>query len=159
MGVLAASCAETASPEENRDAAVYTTVVRWVMNEFPTAPTENPDDLPVVFIEPLTIDTIPIEVQVAMIDNLVDDATVRFTDTRAAAVDEGDPAQPVRAGSILIGLGAIPDGSDLAIRAEVYLSLDEIAGYIIAVEFDGVGWNIEGEPEAAPAEGLIVVED
>ncbi len=159
MGMIAASCAETTSPQENREAAIYTTVIRWSMAEHPSAPPEDPDELPAVFVESLTPEIIPIEVQVEVIDRLIDEASIRFTDSRAEAVDEDDPTQPVRAGSILIGLGAIPDGSAPSLRVEIYQSLDDVYGYLVAVVPDGVDWKLDGEPEVTEAEGLIVVED
>ena len=159
MGAIAASCAETTSPQESRQAAIYATVIRWSMAEHPPAAPDNADELPVVFVESLTPDVIPIEVQVEVIDQLVDEASIRFTDSRAEAVDEDDPTQPVQAGSILIGLGAIPDGSEPVMRAEIYQSLDDVYGYLLAVVPDGAEWKLDGEPEVTEAEGLIVVED
>jgi hypothetical protein len=159
LGIIAASCAETASPQENREAAIYTTVIRFSMAAHPPAAPENPDELPAVFVESLTPDIIPIEVQVEVIDRLVDEASIRFTDSRAEAVDEDDPTQPVQAGSILIGLGAIPDGSQPVMRVEIYQSLEIVHGYLVAVVPDGVDWKLDGEPEVTEAEGLIVVED
>ncbi len=159
MGLLAASCAETTTPEENREAAIQTTVIRWIADKHPPAAPENPDEVPVVFIESLSTDGIPIEVQVEIIDRLVDEMTIRFTDSRAEAVDDADAALAVRDGSILVGLGPIPDGSDPAVRAEIYRSLDDISGYIVEIESNGGRWVVEGEPEETPAEGLIVAED
>lgn len=152
------ACGDEPSPGHSRDAAIYTSMIRWIVDNHPPE-MDDSGGMPTVYIEPLG-DGLPLQVQVEVIDLLTDEVTLRFTDRREEAVANDDDLRPVAPGSILVGLAPVPTGDPVVVRGEVYRSVDEIDAYLMTVgtRADDV-WDVVGTPEAVPAEGLALVTD
>lgn len=153
VGALALTACSPSSPEHERDAAVYESIVRWLMDRDIPPPDEPPLHL---FFEELGNETIPLEVQVELIERLEEDANVRFIDAREEAVDADDPAMPVHDGGALVGLGAVPADGPPSVRVDVYRSVEQASAYRFELSGSGANWRISGEPELLPPEDLMI---
>lgn len=140
-----------------RDAEIYSSIVDDLANRSGMQPAA--DDLPVLFIEALDPDGISLTVQVEVVAELIEEYEVRFIDDRVEAIEVDLPGQPVRADSLLIGLGPIAvDGSPAAaeVRGELYLAEDDVSAYRYTVAAAPNGWEVAGEgPEPIDPEGFV----
>lgn len=158
--LLAALCAApligcgSTSPDEVRAAEAYTAVVRWlVVDELG----DEPEPGVALFLESLTADEIPLEVQVEMIGLLEEFENVRFIDEHEEAVDIELAGFPVHDDGLLIGLGAIGPDDPPVIRAEVYRNQGEISAFRFTLIESGSGWRVDANPEEVPVEELTGV--
>jgi hypothetical protein len=85
------------------------------------------DQTPVVFVAPFA-DTKPMDlgVQVAVVENVKHDATVRFVDDFDEAIDHDSDGEPVLNNGVLLRLGTVPvTGNDVRVPAERYRSASD----------------------------------
>lgn len=138
----------TTAPERD-DAAVYAAVVSWFADqELPTDDDKARD----TYLDGLDDATIPIDVQVAMVQDLEDeDLTVRFIDATEEAVDERVDGAPVRNDGLLLRLGPVVVREDqLEVDVERYESSDAATRYRAVVAATAQSWRVVGEPEEIP---------
>lgn len=150
---LVAACGPTPDKDESQLADAYILVLEWVLAVPDYAPNPEPDELPLVFIESLSIDAIEFGVQVDIVGYFEERVDVRFIDIRAEALEEIEGA-PVRDGGILLGLGDMSIAEPRAIRGEVYQTADRISGYRFRVDFDGETAMFAEAPEPVEPEVL-----
>jgi hypothetical protein len=156
--LIAPACSTGPTGEDDRDAAVYAAVVRWLLTDEGGAPgfvPFGPDDDRPVFIEPIDPDGIPLEVQVGVIERLEDLAELRFVDTREEALDETEPTAPVHSDGVLLGLGSISEESPPTVRGERYRDESDVDAYRFTMSRESGEWTVAGEPEAVEPESLI----
>ena len=88
--------------------------------------------------------SISLEVQIDVVNALSDWAEIRFIDELDEAIDSGEPHQPVRANSVLVGLGAVPDGpTSVAVMADRYEYADELITFELELSRRGGEWQLE----------------
>ena len=132
------ACARTSVSEE-RDAAVYATVVRWFLAGLdPATP---------IFLDGQDGIEIDLVVQAEVLLLLEDFEVVRFIDTLSEAVDETLPGAPVRAMGIFVRLGSISGDRKVSVIAGRYISEDETATYVFTLGRPQAEWEIEGSPD------------
>jgi hypothetical protein len=130
------------------DARVYAAVISWFAERQPSS---DSAEVRLVFLDGLDDETIPIEVQVGVIEELEDDLEVRFIDALEEAVDEDAEGSPVRNGAFLLRLGPIvPREDHVEVDVESYEGADEVARYRVAVESSAESSRVVGEPEDLP---------
>ncbi len=153
---LLTGCGNGDQPDEMaRDAAIYRSVLTDIVDrsgvEF-----ESDEDLPVLYIEALGPDGVPLEVQVEVVGSFVEEYEVRFIDTYEEAVDVELPGLPVPEGALLIGLGDIDVGVTAEVHSEFYLRLGQARGFgYTLASLDGRRWEIVSDPTETEAEGLV----
>ena len=140
LGVAACS-ADHRTAADDREIAIYSTVIRVVTPPAGTTPPTPLSD-PVFVVAAKTRSPISLQVQAGIVDVLHDFATIRFVDERSEAVDTADSHQPVHDGGILITLGKIPPGrTNVTIAAQRYERIDVAATYRITLRRVGTGWK------------------
>ena len=139
-----AACADDDPDDPNqRRIDIYSAVIPPVAtHERPDLTVDEPLDV-VVYVAPRENVDINIDVQVGVVHALEDWADIRFIDEFEEAIDPAEPRQPVRDGSVLIGLGAIPDGpSSVQVTADRYEFADELTTFEIELRRRGGEWSI-----------------
>jgi hypothetical protein len=138
----AAACgADHRTAADDREIAIYSTVIRVVAPPQGTTPTTPLSD-PVFVVAADTRSPISLQVQAGIVDVLHDFATIRFVDERSEAIDTADPHQPVHEDGILITLGKIPPGrTNVTVRAQRYERIDAATTYRITLQRVGNGWK------------------
>lgn len=127
--LLATACSgERKSDTSDRDASAYEAVISALLEESPPDH-EDPDRLPVVYVEAFGQEGISLVVQVKLVTVYAADYQLRFLDDRGEALLIDRENQPVRPSSALIGLGPIRGENELSIRGERYVDQDEIEAY------------------------------
>jgi hypothetical protein len=141
--LVAGSCGSDEGPSAERGAQVYGAVIRALVSEPPGHPDTDAEQRDrVVYAGPLGEDVeISLDVQVAVVDQLEQFATIRFVDERNEAIDDDEAGKPVREGGVLLLLGAIPDGRSPAVEATRYIEADVVARFRVAVERSGGKWK------------------
>jgi hypothetical protein len=141
------------TPDES---AAYAAVVRSVAEG-----TEAVERDSIVFVAPLgDTESFPLDVQVAVVEDVGDTATVRFVDEMEEAFDVDGETAAVLDGGVLVRLGPVTtSGTRTLVEAERYLT----AGEAWALEFEltrrGDTWVARPGAErpvpatAAPADG------
>jgi hypothetical protein len=124
--VALAGCGDATTARERSAAEIYTAVIRWMVAD--DAGTER-----TVFVEAAGGDHIALGVQADVVGRLEDSVEVRFIDTREEAIDTSEPADPVRDGGVLIGLGPLRDLDRASVRvyADRYRDLRDVVAYEI----------------------------
>lgn len=153
---LLSGCANGGEPDHTvRDAAIYRSVVIDLVDRS-QADLDPSDALPVLFIEALGANGIPLKVQVEIVAGFVDQYEIRFIDHRDEAIEVDLPGQPVRDQSLLVGLGDIDVDETAEVQSELYLSVDDVRGfsYTLVGEDDGQ-WEVVGEPVDVEPKGLV----
>lgn len=158
IGLCAGCTANAAARTTERDAEIYQSVIADIVDQSGSE-LARPDDVPLLFIEAFDADGIPLEVQVAVVAGFVEDYEIRFIDDRDEALDIDETGQPVRAGSLLIGLGPIVMDRSATIRSELYMSDGDVRGYHYTLTADNDGiWNVVvGSPQVVDPEGFVSV--
>ncbi len=115
---------------------------------------------PVVYVDWLPTIEIPLELQVAVIEDLAEVYQIRFIDDMIEAVDTKLEGTPVDPGTLLIVFGELDvDGTDYLLHAEYYLSEDATGAYLYsfenrqAVSADRPGMVMAREPD--PVDSLL----
>lgn len=141
---IAACGADHRTAADDREIAIYSTVIRVVAPPAGTTPTTPLSD-PVFVVPANTRSPISLQVQAGVVDVLHDFATIRFVDERTEAIDTADSHQPVHEGGILITLGKIPPGrTNVTVAARRYERIDVAATYRITLRRVGTGWKALG---------------
>jgi hypothetical protein len=143
------SCGSEDKPTTERDAGVYAAVIRALAPEEPGDLGTEVDELdPTVYVGPLDDDVeISLEVQVAVVDDLEDFATVTFVDSSDEAIDDTKEGEPVLKNGVLLLLSAVPTEPSPSIGAERYSDLDDAARYRVTVEKSGGEWTVRNVAE------------
>ncbi len=162
--VWAGACSDPADDRSDRDAAVYAAAIGEVITVH-AIPPEDPEAVPVIYVESFDTGAIDLEVQVAVVARFLDRYDIRFIDDLGEVVDPDLENAPVRDDLLLVGLGAITPGAtdrEVGVRAEVYRSLDDIDAYRMTIVFDRAAtteepeqWTVEGTPEPVEPEGFV----
>jgi hypothetical protein len=150
--VLAASCSSGPGPDEDdRTGAIYAAAIRAVIDDHAgddaggdagndasndasndtSDTTEATADVGPVFVASSDPEqSISLEVQAEMVEELHDFATLRFVDEPTEAIDEDDPTQPVADNGVLLELGPIREQDDTAtLDVEWYQDVDTTQSY------------------------------
>ncbi|NNF55094.1 MAG: hypothetical protein HKN03_11715 [Acidimicrobiales bacterium] len=127
--VLVTACSSQPKPETtDRDASAYAAVIDALLQGSPLDQ-EDPDRLPVIYVEAFAQEGISLTVQVQLVTAYADTYQLRFVDDRGEALLVDLEKQPVRSSSALIGLGPILGENELSIRGERYVDQDTIEAY------------------------------
>ncbi len=127
---LSTSCVEN-TPEEavQRDADFYETALMHLIDASEAELTARWSD-PVVFVEVLEPESVDLETQIAVVDDLEEEYRIRFIDELAEAVEMEVAGLPVREGSLLVAFGPlIMEQSDVILHGEYYLDADSSAAF------------------------------
>lgn len=145
------SCGSDGADATDRDARVYVSVIRALA---PGEPDERGQPDPaattgeldrVIYVGPLDEEqAIPLEVQAAVVEQLVDFATVRFVDERAEAIDDRDHRAPVLEEGVLVLVGPVPAGGRPTVDAERYVDAGDAARVRVSLEATDGDWDVVG---------------
>ena len=132
--------AETVEPDE-----VYLALIRWELARQEAAPTASPpnsdddEDLPVVYVAAADGSKIDTNVQARVAHSTVDEATLRFADSRDEALEMDDETEPVRDGGVLlsIALDAPDAATQRTVEVVVYRSIDDHETWLLTVDASG----------------------
>lgn len=106
----------------------------------------------VVYVVPRDDVEIPIDVQLGVVLELEEWATIRFIDELEEAIDTGAPNEPVRDEGILVGVGQVPDGTaTVEVIADRYEHADALIAFELTLERRGGDWAV-----TEPVEGTHV---
>ncbi len=154
--MLLAGCGFGADPDTTlRDVAIYKAVIIDLIDRSDVN-FDSADQLPVVFVETLEVEDVPLEVQVEIVTDFEDRYQVRFIDHLDEAVKADLPDLPVRENSLLVGVGRITVDGSADVRGEWYLDAEMIEAYEYRLQRVVTGtWNIVGEPLSADPMGFV----
>lgn len=153
-GVLI-GCADSAEVDTTeRDAAIYRSVIADLANRSGVVPDDS-EDLPVLFIEAFDAEGIDLPVQVEVVGGFVDQYEIRFIDDRDEALDIDLEGMPVRANSLLIGVGPIVVDGDVTVRGELYSTEDAVSAHRYTLAGRNTRWSLVGAPEEIEPEGFV----
>ena len=144
MSLIVASCDEEGSEESIREADVYAAMIRELAPDPAGDPTPPTDELEhAVFAGPLVATgTIPIEVQVAVVDDLEDLADIRFVDHRTEALSKDEDEKVLERG-VLVLLGPVPEGPSPTVAAVRYVDRDDFERVFVDLRGSGEEWRVE----------------
>lgn len=134
-----------ARPAPGIDASTYVAAIEGFL-----PPSTDPEDRPVVFVVPVADESLALDTQVAVIEDLADTHDLRFVDSAGAAVDEDTADQPARDGGTLLGVGTVTEESPHTIRIEVYRDRDEIEAHLVTVAVRGDRWTVVDDQPVEP---------
>ena len=155
LGLLAGCTADGDPDTTDRDAAIYLSVIVDLVDRSGVE-LDDEEELPVLFIEALGPEGIPLPVQVEVVGGFVEQYEIRFIDDLDEAVEAELPGQPVREGSLLIGLGDVDVAREAEVHSEIYLRADEIRGFgYTLVELGDLRWDVVDGPVDVEPEGLM----
>lgn len=140
------SCTDDASPGEDpqrRAVEIYTAIIPPVATyERSDLSVDEPLDVVVYIVERENV-SIGLEVQIDIVNALSDWADIRFIDEFDEAIDTGAENQPVRANSVLVGLGSIPDGTtSVTMGADRYEYADELLTFELELRRRAGEWTL-----------------
>lgn len=142
--VLAVSCGDSnGDASADLEVPVYAELIRRVVGDAPFAEVDDPKDV-AVFVHPLEDDPIELDIQVEVLRELDEFATVRFVDSFVEAVEEDEPEVPVLEDGVVVGLGELRplEGSDesFEVRAERYDASGGPRGLVFEARRSGQRW-------------------
>ena len=145
--VLVAACSGESPPDTtDRDASAYEAVIDALLQGSPPDQ-EDPDQLPVLYIEAFGQEGISLTVQVKLVTDYAATYRLRFVDARGEALLVDLDNQPVRPNSALIGLGPILGENELSIRGERYVDRSDIEAYRYSLTDGGnQTWTLVAAP-------------
>lgn len=155
-GVLIGCASNTKVDETARNAAIYRSVIADVVDRSGVS-LDDSEDQPVLFIEAFEADGITLEVQVEVVTSFIEQYEIRFIDDRDEALADDLEGLPVRANSLLIGLGPIVLDGTADVRIERYLSTDAVSAYRYTLTGRDGRWSVVGSPEEIEPEGFVSV--
>lgn len=134
----------SADDPHRRNVDIYTEVIPAVATyQRPDLAAEDSLDVVVYVVEREGV-AISLEVQIDVVNALAEWAEIRFIDELDEAIDNSEPHQPVRANSVLVGLGAIPDGpTSVTMMADRYEYADELIAFELELNRRGGEWELE----------------
>lgn len=154
-GALLAGCGDDSGSRDSAVADVYIVVVEWILAESEFAPDPALDEMSPVFIDSLGPGEIGLGVQVEVVRHFEPAVDIRFVDIRSEALDEFEVGAPVRDGGLLLGLGVVPVEGPIDIRAEVYRTVERVAGYRFRLVRSGQAMALIDPPERVEPESLV----
>lgn len=126
-----------------REARVYAAVIEALAPDGPEPSPETDEPDRVVYAGSLDVDgPIPLEVQAAVVEELVEFATVRFVDEKAEAIDDAEENEPVLEDGVLVLLGAVPNGRSPSVTAERYVDRDDAERFRVSLERSDGDWTV-----------------
>jgi hypothetical protein len=144
--LVAASCGSDGTSATDREADIYTVLIRALAPSDPTerVPTNEIDEFDrVVFAGSLDDEeAISLEVQAAVVEQLEEFATVRFVDERGEAIDHSDDREPVLEDGVLVLLGPVPLGHTPSVEAERYVDNDDAVHVRVTLERPNGDWEV-----------------
>ncbi|HTN80634.1 MAG TPA: hypothetical protein VMK16_13230 [Acidimicrobiales bacterium] len=122
----------------SREADVYAAIVRTVGASEPN----DSEQKPIVYVTPFPNDkSIPLDVQVSVVDAVADDVVVRFVDDEDQAIDKDSENQSVIDDAVLVRVGPVPpDGTTVTVPAELYTDENTIMPTEYEVTEGPDGW-------------------
>jgi hypothetical protein len=136
----------TVEPDE-----VYVSVIRWELERRHedaggSTPTTISDELPIVYVAAADGSDIAANVQARVAEAIVDEATVRFADSRDEALDLDVDNEPVRDDGVLLSIAPVePDPAQRrTTEVVVYRSLDDHQTWLLTVDAADDGGTITG---------------
>ena len=184
LGAVPAGCSDESSSTADRAINIYGSVLTWILDEemplpapaedSETALVADPDgdsddedsdevsateaevpDAPPVYIVGLNRE-IGLQVQVELVSRFEERGyDLRFLDSADEALDDAEPGLPVRGGALLIGLGPVPEGRRVDVRAEVYRRSSDLDAYRFSLARWGGVWSLVEEPTPVEPEGFV----
>lgn len=151
LAVVAPACAGDGSaatteavPLEIGGDAYVTVIARFL-------PPSLVDDVrPVVYVVPVSGESLPLDTQVSVIESLAETYDVRFLDDPAAAVEDDAAEQPPRDEATLIGLGTISGEPPHTVRVELYRGRDRVSGHLLTLRNEGGAWVVSDTETVTP---------
>lgn len=156
VGVLSGCTNNPEVDNTPRNAAIYRSVIADVVDRSDVE-LDGSEDLPVLFIEAFDPDGVALEVQVEVVNSFIEQYEIRFIDDRDEAIVIDLEELPVRANSLLIGLGPIVLDGTVNVRSELYLSTDDVTAYRYTLTGRDDRWATAGPPREIEAEGFVPV--
>lgn len=154
VGAACAGGADDPASGEGRTAAVYETVLGWMLDDEPDVGLDQKPEW-ALFVVSRSEDEIDLDVQVAVVDALDHRVFVRFIDERSEAVEADSDDESVRDGGLLIGLGAVTEeGDTVELYADRYRDGGDVDAWLITLERAGARWEIVGTPSPADVRPL-----
>jgi hypothetical protein len=144
VAVGATACGDGEPGETERAAGIYSAVVRAAVGDEPFVGLADPLRL-VVWIYPLEDRSIELAVQVKVLEQLEDFATVRFVDAFDEAVDGNGPDRPVLEDGIAVGLGPVGESPRPQIDAAIHGVGADAEMVIFTVQRSGQSWRAVSE--------------
>ncbi len=130
-------------------AGVYSAIIQWeVEQQEPVVDERGNIELPVIFVASAGGGTIDIGVQAAVVEAMVDTATIRFADDPDDAVDPNEPGEPVRQDGVMFVVADIPPPApSIDVTAVRYATVDDAPTWEFVVEAGESGASVA---EATP---------
>lgn len=148
------SSADDPAAGDGRTAAVYESILDWLIQEEP-GPANDDDPELTVFVASRSEGEIDLDVQVAMVDAFDSGAFVRFIDERSEALDDDADDKRVHDDGILVGLGAVAqEGDPIEVYTDRYRNTDDVEAWLITMRRSGDGWVIVETPVATEVRPL-----
>ena len=128
---------------------VYVAIIRWELSRLDdgtgtsVAATDG-TDLPIVYVVTADGSEISAGVQASVAAATVDDATVRFADSRDQVLDTDADDQPVSDDAVLLSVQQVESGTVRRLTTDVvvYHSLTDQQSWVLTVEAAGEGATI-----------------
>ena len=143
-----ASCGSDGVDDTDREVDAYVAVIRALTADEPGgSPPDTEVDQPDLVVYAGALDdeqSISLEVQAAVVEQLEDVATVRFVDERDEAVDDAEEGAPVLEDGVLLLLGPVPSGSAPSVDAERYIDVDDTTRARVDLQRANDGWDVVG---------------
>jgi len=150
--LLLSACTDEASPDDpnQRLVGIYSAAIpAVVIHERPDLRDETLDL--VVFVATREDVTIPIEVQIGVVNELEDWATIRFIDDFDEALTGDDDERTVRDGGVLVQLGDVSDGTtSVTVDADRYEGTGRLLTFDLSLLRRAGEWHVD-EPVSATA--------
>lgn len=163
--VALTGCSEESPGTADRQIEIYAAVLSWLLEkEVPLPPQapqgEDGEDGEAVEVPPVFVESfgpgVDLQVQVELVARFEEQGyDLHFLDTRSEAVDEDEPDVPVRDEAVLVGLGPIPEGSPVDVRAEIYRGQADLEAYRFRLARRAGAWAFVQEPTPVEPEGFV----
>ncbi len=145
LAALVGACTDDTSSADDpvqREVDIYSAVIRSVASQDrPDLAADTPDV--VVFVAPRDDAEISLDVQLGVVLDLEEWATIRFIDEFEEAILTSEPNQPVRDDGVLINLGGIPEGTtEVRVVADRYQQADELLAFDLVVRRRAGEWSV-----------------
>lgn len=145
--VAFASCSSDGGADPNlRTAGIYEAALRWAL-ETGSHPPPDDGDLIAVYVASSDGSSIATEAQLEVVNTMKDDATLRFTDAQADALDEDVEGRPVKDDGVLVIVGPVADRSPLDLEIEVYRNDVDDRSYVLQMAGAGDNWRVTAATE------------
>lgn len=152
--ILLVGCNDEPSPDDpnQRLIDIYSVVIPEVATfDHPDLTVDEPVET-VVYVAPQENVSINIDVQLGVVRNLEEWADIRFIDEFDEAIATGEPNQPVRDNSVLVGLGPVSEGTtEVEVVADRYEFADQYTTFNLTLVRRAGEWSV-----TEPVEGTLI---